>query len=357
MLYSKSIHVGVVDETTLDELLAQGWYRAGSRFFTSAFLLYQGQIYNTIWLRINLHGFEWSSKMKELAKRNQGFEVTFCRFVIDEEMSELFRKYRKNTNFIQSSTLAEYVHGSSIEVNDALLHCVKLYDGYKLIGCGVYEEGNTSYEGLVSFYDGEYKKYSPGRYLMMCKINKALKEKMKYFYTGYYVPGQSKFDYKLSISPRHLECFDPQSDLWYPFKEYNGFTDELSITKEASDFIAKHLQENGIRSKTMVYPFFEYNIHTYFGYAIPLTIPYMVIIDPDESLNNDNFNIVVFDIRNEVYRVYNVEYYGTFYTQPYREYKDYFSDALLVINSEFVCGDYRTIVEALTHIAEQDYNQ
>jgi arginyl-tRNA--protein-N-Asp/Glu arginylyltransferase len=356
MLYSKSVHVSVVDEATLDLLLEKGWYRAGSRFFTSAFLLYQGNLYNTIWLRIRLKDFAWSAKMNELFHRNRRFNTVFEKCIIDEELNNLFSSYRKHAHFIQANSLAEYVHGSSYEISDKHLHCVKLYDGKKLIGCGIYEAGQISFEGLVSFYDGNYKKYSPGRYLMMCKINRALELGKEYFYTGYYVPDQAKFDYKLLISPRYLEYYDPTYNLWHKYKGYNDYTDELGIIRKATYDIEKHLSENGVSSKTKIYPFFEYNIHTYFGYAIPLTIPFMVIIDPDENYNKDSFNVVVFDTRKNVYRLLNVEFYGTFYSPPYRDMKDYYTDALLVVNTEIACGDYRSIIDGISQFSDQETN-
>jgi arginine-tRNA-protein transferase len=89
-----------------------------------------------------------------------------------------------------------------------------------LIASGFFDLGRQSAEGITSFYDPEYKKYSLGKYLIYQKINYCRALGLKYFYPGYFVPGYRFFDYKLSIGRASLEYLQVTTGKWLPIGEF-----------------------------------------------------------------------------------------------------------------------------------------
>jgi flavodoxin len=133
--------------------------------------------------------------------------------------------------------------------------------------------------------------------------------------------------------------------LWFQYSEYFGFIDELEKQKKACHQMEEILKERGVDVKTKIYPFFEYNIHYNFGLAYPVTVPYMVIINPDQSLESDIFDIVVYDVRKEIFRIFTVERFGMIYLTPFMGNPDYFSDSIIVIIMELASGNAETIIQ------------
>ena len=66
----------------------------------------------------------------------------------------------------------------------------------------------------MNFYHPDYKKYSLGKYLMLLKINHAKAMGKEWYYPGYIVPGNRRFDYKLFIGIEIAEIWVPESNNW-----------------------------------------------------------------------------------------------------------------------------------------------
>jgi leucyl-tRNA---protein transferase len=169
--YADSLPINQMSESKIDELLSFGWYRMSDRFFTTSFIRFEKTIYNAIWLRIQLSEFEMSKSLKDLKKRNSRFRIEHQKFTIDPEAEALFTKYRRITTFDTMPTLHEHLYQR--KAFDKFSYCIKIYEGEMLIACGIYEKGISSMEGLVSFYDDNYQKYSLGKYLILSKIEYA----------------------------------------------------------------------------------------------------------------------------------------------------------------------------------------
>ncbi|HET9054642.1 MAG TPA: GNAT family N-acetyltransferase, partial [Cyclobacteriaceae bacterium] len=203
----------------LDAYLERGWFRMGQTIFTTNFAHVKDQMLSTIWLRVKLYEYERDAAHHKLLKRNAAFTVTVQPAVVTEEQEALYARYRGSLSFNVSESLQHLLFGKN-ESSVYTTYEVTLRDRGKLMGCGFFDLGGTSAEGIVSFYDPEYKKFSPGKYLIYTKIQFCKELGLPYFYPGYFVPGNPYFDYKLSIARGALQFLQLGSGTWQDFSVF-----------------------------------------------------------------------------------------------------------------------------------------
>jgi len=152
----------------LDHFLEAGWFRMGQTMFTTNFLVFGNQQFNTIWLRVDLKKFEPSYSQKKLLKQNQRFGIRVISGQIGFDKEELFYRYKQSLKFSIAPSLQNLLTGNSLFDIFESKH-LEIYDDDKLIGCGVFDIGEKAAEGIVSIFDPDYKKYSLGKYLFLQK--------------------------------------------------------------------------------------------------------------------------------------------------------------------------------------------
>ena len=69
----------------------------------------------------------------------------------------------------------------------------------------------------MNFYDPQYAKYSLGKFLMLCKIDYDQQTDRAFYYPGYLVVGNTKFDYKLFPCRAATEFYEDNTGQWLPF--------------------------------------------------------------------------------------------------------------------------------------------
>jgi arginine-tRNA-protein transferase len=209
-----------IEPETLDQYLANGWYRMGQSIFTTDFVERGGEYLTTIWLRNRLNAYKPTSTFYKLEHRNKNFQIEIIPFNYSEKYEMLFQKYRFSLSEGRATNLHGFLFGDSpfIIFNSLVIN---LYHDTKLIGAGVFDIGKKSAAGISSFYDPDYRRYSIGRYLIYKKIEYCQQNGYDYFYPGYFVPGLKAFDYKLEIGKKSLEFFDMKINKWKPISEFN----------------------------------------------------------------------------------------------------------------------------------------
>jgi arginine-tRNA-protein transferase len=245
-MYSDSRSPSFINPAELDAYLANGWYRMHETIFTTHFLNHQDELRSAIWLRNRLDDFNTESyTFLKLEKRTKNFKSEFGPLYITEAHEVLFRNYRKHQFDDENDSLNRSLCGSSGEAPfDSYM--LNLYDGRKLIACGIYDWGFNSVAGIVSFYDEAYSKYSLGKYLIYKKINYAKSRGMTYFYPGYFMPGVSRFDYKLSIGSECLEYLELSSSSWMPIEMYDHSKNPLVQLSNALESLKAKLKNLNI---------------------------------------------------------------------------------------------------------------
>jgi arginyl-tRNA--protein-N-Asp/Glu arginylyltransferase len=212
-MYVSIVKPKKIEPLELDQFLERGWFRLVNSLFTTSFLAFNSNLYNALWLRVDVSKFQFNKAQSALLRKTTSFRTEITPFEISDEKRELFLRYRESLTFEPARALDDIL----IDIDrDSLFitYNVCIYDDTKLIACGVFDLGHISVEGIVSFYDPGYKKYSLGKVLVLNKLMFCKNQGFQWFYPGYVVPGHNRFDYKLDISKEASEYYDLTHDQW-----------------------------------------------------------------------------------------------------------------------------------------------
>ena len=284
----------------LDNYLSIGWFRMGQNIFTTNFLNFKGQFYSAVWLRINLKTYQADSTEIKLRKFNARFSVQFSKANINEENEALFLRYRQSVAFEASASLHQLLYGkASCDIYDT--YQVEIRDDDKLIACGFFDLGMNAAAGITSFYDPDYRKHSLGKYLIYLKINFCKDAGLDYFYPGYFVPGYSFFDYKLSIGRRVLQFLDYATNQWAPIGDFNPMLAPIRILEDKLNSLQIMMAKARIACELYRYEFFEANLLPELKDVGLFDHPYFLHFPLVHG--GPWVTVVVFDIKDETYRL------------------------------------------------------
>ena len=219
MTESEAFYPPRLSGTQMDAFLAIGWYRMGQAFFTTDAIMHKEEIFKVFWLRYNLQkvGPEKKSNAK-IIENNSRFEATIQPLEVTEEMDNLYELYKAGINFEGAASIEQWLYeGKPRNVFDS--YSVTVRDNGTLIAVGIFDKGKKAIAGILNFYNPLYKKYSPGKYLMLLKIKYAQQDNIKWYYPGYIVPGYPKFDYKLFVDKLAAEIYIPKAKAWKGYNE------------------------------------------------------------------------------------------------------------------------------------------
>ncbi len=206
----------VIPGEMLDYYLSQGYYRMQQDLFTCRFLPREGQLNTVHWLRIVLPQVQYGPKQRRLLRLNERFSVSVKPLRLTTEYETLYARYRQNLDFDTSASLeALLLDGATHTVFRTEI--VEVRDQGQLIAAGILDAGSDSIAGIVNFYDPAYRKHSLGKYLLLLKMEYARQQQKAYYYPGYLVHGDPKFDYKLFACQPATEVFDALNSQWLPF--------------------------------------------------------------------------------------------------------------------------------------------
>ncbi len=197
----------------LDAFLAKGWYRMGQGIFTTNYIIQDGKFFRVYWLRYNLLTWAMSKTSQKIWNANQKFTTEIVPLRITQELEDLYQLYKTGLNFEPAATVTNWLYdGKLTQVYNSWL--VEVRDEGKLVAAGVFDKSKKSIAGILNFFDPAYRKYSPGKYLMLVKICAAKEQKKQWYYPGYIVHGYSKFDYKLFAGKTDAEIYLPEQNEW-----------------------------------------------------------------------------------------------------------------------------------------------
>ncbi len=204
----------------LDNLLSHGWYRQGSTVFTTHFISPFGddKNYRVFWLRYRVNTLKLTNKSSAIISSNKDFSVICKPFAYSEEIDLLHARYARSLKFYVSESLADKLQDVDNRIFDT--HIIEVRDGDKLIGCGIFDLGINAIEGIVNFFDPEYKKFSPGKFLIIQKYLYCLNNNINLYYPGYYSVDHPVFDYKLFLDKNATEVYVPEVGLWINYPQF-----------------------------------------------------------------------------------------------------------------------------------------
>lgn len=174
------------------------------------------------WLRYPVESVRARASHRRIYNRNKHFKVELADpFSHMAELDTLYEKYLTTIDFegypnIENATYKS--NGTNIYNTKAII----IRDGKQIVSCGIFHEGANSTASILHFYDPEYKKYSPGKYLILRTLDYCRLRGMKWYYPGYVIEGNPKMNYKLFLGEKIAQYYDPEpnplSGIWLPFK-------------------------------------------------------------------------------------------------------------------------------------------
>ena len=200
----------------LDYYLSLGYYRMNQDLFTCRFLPLGEQLCTVHWLRLVLPQVQYGSKQRQLLRQNERFTTAVRPFRLTTEYEALYARYRQALDFDTAASLEELLLAGAAH-SVFTTYVVEVRDGGQLIAAGIFDGGSASIMGIVNFYNPDYRKYSLGKFLILCKMEHARRQELAYYYPGYVAHGYPKFDYKLFACPAATEVFDYHYQQWLPF--------------------------------------------------------------------------------------------------------------------------------------------
>ena len=200
----------------LDMWLSEGYFRMRQEVFTCQFVPSDDGFLSAFWLRIVLSDMRYGPKQNRLLRINEPFTTLIKPFVLTQELETLYATYRASLDFDTFPSVEDCLFGGSSS-NRFDTQLVEVRDNGTLIAAGIFDNAQESIMGIMNFYDPHYARQSLGKYLMLLKINYAQQTGRTFYYPGYLVVGNTKFDYKLFPCKDATEVYDDNTGQWLPF--------------------------------------------------------------------------------------------------------------------------------------------
>lgn len=283
----------------LDRYLAQGWFRMGQTIFTTNFLNFKRNFYNAIWLRIDLEEFFADRTQQKLFRLNHDFRAEFRPLLLDQAKEDLYALYKHAISFEASATLHHLLFRES-RYNIFNTWEVNVYDGDRLIATGLFDLGNRSAAGIISFYDPAYRKYSLGKYLIYLKIHYCKNGGLKYFYPGYFVPGYYSFDYKLGIARPAQQYFDLMDNRWLSIDQFRISSAPLHLMHDRLDTLLAFFRDSGLACRLLKYELFDVGLAPELSGASLFDYP-LLVYPPLPGGPTDP--VIGFDVRDQQFHL------------------------------------------------------
>jgi len=202
----------------LDDFLAAGFYRMLHMLFTTHYteLDNESERLPVFWLRTQVKKIQENKTALAIRKSCNAFTVEYKKAAITREIEALYSLYHSHINFTPAPSCEACIHDNRLK-NPFDSWMIEVRDGGTLVAVGYFDRGKNAITGILNFYHPGYKKYSPGKYLMLKKIDYALENDIAWYYTGYISTAITKFDYKLFPDTAAIEVYLPVERNWVPY--------------------------------------------------------------------------------------------------------------------------------------------
>jgi len=242
----------------LDILLAYGWFRMGRYMFSVHHIGWHRET-RVFWIRYRLSEMELPDSARTISKRASRFQFFIREFELNEAHESLYKEYHQSVTIDTADSLAEVLYRQEANMNlveTFSTMTVEMYDEGRLVGAGIFDTGQKSIMGIVNYFLPEYRKFSPGKALMLKKIEWARQAGMDFYYPGYIGVNDNRFDYKLFAGHSAIELYDPFQKTWIPFS--TGLAEKLaSVQKQLIRQFPEPLWLNPLQSRMVLEKFGE----------------------------------------------------------------------------------------------------
>ena len=240
------------DKLTLQEFdayMAEGYFPSGQSLQALSHLVRQimwvievNKVYR---MRFAVDEVVAHKTHQRILKLNKSYRVDIQELTeIKLEQEALYQKYLQHIKFDCADSILENLEVNKQEESVYKRIAISVYDNDKLIAVDILYAGAESLASVLCFYDPAYAKCSLGKYTMLLAIDYMKKHTYKYYYIGYLINGDRKFDYKLFLGPESAYVYDTENNSWDKFNpsilipiEYSD-EERMSIAIEINWFYA-----------------------------------------------------------------------------------------------------------------------
>ncbi len=239
----------------LDEYLAKGWFRMGQTIFTCWFLFMEKGFFSAVWIRQDLTNFKFKKRSRKLMNRNKRlFTYKIGPARIDLKKEKLYQKHRvRFTTGVHRTLNQSLMAGANFSIYDT--RQIEVFLGNELVAASFFDVGKESIASINGIFNPKYDQHSLGFYTMLLEMQFALDEGKKFYYPGYVVPGNPRFDYKARIGD--VDYYDLYNKEWKPFEKLEVKNIPSQLLKGKLNLIQFYLSKSNIKSEIFFFPPYE----------------------------------------------------------------------------------------------------
>ncbi|MDF1751810.1 MAG: hypothetical protein P1U89_03445 [Verrucomicrobiales bacterium] len=318
----------------LDDYLDAGWYRQGQGLFTTYSTISRKILMAAPWIRVETDKYTLSKNLRRLKSRNDS-RLTYHigKAMVTPYREELFQKFRTyfKGEFYESLSSALYCYRSQPDSIFDSREITFYLDG-EMIGFSYFDVGENSIASILNIYSDEHMKYSLGMYAILLQLEWCVENGKKYYYPGYAMPENPRFDYKLRIGG--IDFLDQKSRQWKPWNEFQ--LDETPLYEYREAMVKARDRFFGLD--------LGWRIGVYLNHSNPCPLlidqsgaeflSHPIFLSGDIS-DETNPLVVDYDLKEKVYRLFRCSAY---HRQPYPENYQKHEDVLFPV--DFDCADF-----------------
>ena len=260
-MFTERKYLSSISGIELDNYLNHGWYRMGQIIFTCHFLFFENDLYSPIWTRLPLQGYAFRKSLRKLKKNiEQKFRVEIKDGLVDPAKEELYQLYRRNFKGELAPTLLESLQDNST-FNVYNSKSIEVYAGNQLVAFSFFDVGEKSIASIQGIFHPEFARYSLGFYTMIQEIEYGLNRDFHFYYPGYIVPGNDRFDYKLRIGKKEeIEFYNLKTRSWKKFIHFSNKNIPVEVVGKKLTTLGWELSKENIPCQILYYPAYDARI-------------------------------------------------------------------------------------------------
>jgi arginine-tRNA-protein transferase len=155
-------------------------------------------------LRIAVETFRGSASQRRCWKRNSDLVVCVAKAQATAEKFELYARYVRQRHGREEDATPEafirFLYESPVETIE-----MEYRDGSgKLLGVGICDRADQALSSVYFYFDPSERRRGLGMYGILWEIEHARREKLPYYYLGYWINGCPTMHYKARFGPHEL---------------------------------------------------------------------------------------------------------------------------------------------------------
>jgi len=169
-------------------------------------------------LRIPVEEFHPSASMRRVLRRNTDVSVEIGRPELSEDKFALYQRYlgaQHDGSMSQSlESFQDFLYDSPTDTYEFRYRL-----GVRLLGISIADRVPGGLSSVYMYFDPEYAARSPGTFSIIREIEFCRRERLPYYYLGYFVAGSRAMEYKARFRPNEILVGDNR---WLTFRDRGG---------------------------------------------------------------------------------------------------------------------------------------